>query len=129
MTWDQVLVTIVGLGLVPLIVWYFWLKKGTGTHAQGSGSLQEVNIVVKGGYTPDTIIVQQGRPVRLNFLRQESATCSDTVKFPDFNKSARLPENETVAVDLLPQETGEFEFTCQMGMLRGRLVVEGSKAA
>ena len=124
MTWDQGLVTVIGLGLIPLIIWYFWLSKGTGTLAQGSGLLQEVNVVVKGGYTPDTIIVRRNKPVRLNFLRQESATCSDTVKFPDFNKSARLPENETVTVELLPTEMGEFEFTCQMGMLRGRLIVE-----
>jgi plastocyanin domain-containing protein len=42
----------------------------------------------------------------------------------DFGKSARLPEGETVALEFLPQRPGEYEFTCQMGMLHGRLVVE-----
>ncbi|MEG3618701.1 cupredoxin domain-containing protein [Magnetovibrio sp. PR-2] len=124
MTWDQWLVTAFGLGLIPLIVWFFWIKRDAGTHAQSTGSHQEVQITVKGGYTPDTIIVQKNRPVRLNFLRQESATCSDTVIIPEFGKSAQLPQGETIAVEFIPDKSGEFEFTCQMGMLRGRLIIE-----
>jgi plastocyanin domain-containing protein len=81
-------------------------------------------VLVKGGYTPDVIIVQHGKPVRLNFRREETASCSDKVIFADFNKSADLPAGETVAVELLPKEPGEFPFACPMGMFRGRLVVE-----
>lgn len=57
-------------------------------------------------------------------LRAESAACSEMVVFPDFNKSAALPEGETIPIELLPDRPGEFEFHCQMGMLRGKLVVE-----
>jgi plastocyanin domain-containing protein len=46
------------------------------------------------------------------------------VLFPDFNKSAHLPEGETVSLELMPDKVGEFEFQCQMGMLRGKLIVE-----
>ena len=60
-------------------------------------------ILVKGGYTPDTIIVRSGRPVRLNFRREETASCSDKVIFADFQKSADLPTGQTVAVELLAQ--------------------------
>jgi plastocyanin domain-containing protein len=81
-------------------------------------------ILVKGGYTPDTIIVSSGRPVRLNFRREETASCSDKVVFADFHKSAELPTGQTVAVELLPKEPGEFAFACPMGMFRGRLIVE-----
>jgi len=81
-------------------------------------------ILVKGGYTPDTIIVRAGRPVRLNFRREETATCSDKVIFADFQKSADLPTGETVPVELMPKEPGEFTFACPMGMFRGRLIVE-----
>jgi len=124
MTWDQWLVTAVGLGLIPLIVWFFWIKRAAGSYATTTGTHQEVLIIVKGGYTPDTIIVTKGAPVRLNFQREETSTCSDTVMFPDFSKSAQLPEGKTVAVEFVPDNVGEFEFTCQMGMLRGRLIVE-----
>jgi plastocyanin domain-containing protein len=81
-------------------------------------------ILVKGGYTPDTIIVRSGRPVRLNFRREETASCSDKVIFADFQKSAELPTGETVPVEFLPKQPGEFAFGCPMGMFRGRLIVE-----
>lgn len=81
-------------------------------------------MLVKGGYTPNVIVVEAGKPVRLNFVRQESASCTEMVLLPAFGKSARLPENQTVPVEFLPKERGEFEFACQMGMIRGKLIVE-----
>ncbi|HXH12167.1 MAG TPA: cupredoxin domain-containing protein [Alphaproteobacteria bacterium] len=89
-----------------------------------SSGYQEALVLVKGGYTPDVIVVERGRPVRLHFRREETAACSEIVVFSDFNKSARLPTGETVAIELLPDKPGEYEFTCQMGMFRGRLIVE-----
>jgi len=125
MTPDRVIVTLTGLALVTFIVWFFWLKRSQGTRAgETSGGYQEAMILVKGGYTPDTIIVRSGKPVRLNFRREETATCSDKVIFADFQKSADLPTGQTVAVELLPKQPGEFVFACPMGMFRGRLIVE-----
>lgn len=46
------------------------------------------------------------------------------VLFPDFGKSAKLLSGETVPIEFLPETPGEYEFTCQMGMLRGKLIVE-----
>ncbi len=125
MTWDKILVNLIGLGLIGFIVWFFWLVKTKGVRAaMTSGGYQEQMVLVKGGYTPDVIVVERGKPVRLNFVRQESASCSEMVLLPAFNKSANLPEGETVAVEFLPKEPGEYEFQCQMGMLRGKLIVE-----
>ena len=125
MTWDRVLVDSIGLSLIAFIVWFFWLVKAKGVRvATGSTGYQEQMVLVKGGYTPDVIVVEAGKPVRLNFVRQESASCTEMVLLPAFNKSARLPEGETVAVEFLPKERGEFEFACQMGMIRGKLIVE-----
>lgn len=124
LTPDQWFVTLAGLGLIAAIVWFFWLKRTAGTRAATGQDRQEALITVKGGYDPDTIVVEAGRPVRLLFRRVETAACSEMVVFPDFGKSAHLPTGETIAVDLMPERAGEFEFTCQMGMLRGRLVVE-----
>jgi plastocyanin domain-containing protein len=126
MTPDKILVTLLGLGAISFIVWFFWLVKRPGVKASVTTSgYQEAMILVKGGYTPDVIVVERGKPVRLNFVRTESSSCSERVLFPDFNKSAYLPEGETIPVELLPDKVGEFGFQCQMGMLRGKLVVEG----
>jgi len=125
MTWDRIVVGVVGLGLIGFIVWFFWLVKAKGVRAAlTSAGYQEQMILVKGGYTPDVIVVEAGRPVRLNFVRQESASCSEMVLLPAFNKSANLPEGETVPLEFLPKEPGEYEFACQMGMFRGKLIVE-----
>jgi len=125
MTWDRVLVDVVGLGLIGFIVWFFWLVRAKGVRAAvSSGGYQEQMVLVKGGYTPDVIVVEAGKPVRLNFVRQESASCSEMVLFPAFNKSATLPEGQIVPVEFLPKDRGEFEFSCQMGMFRGKLIVE-----
>jgi plastocyanin domain-containing protein len=119
MTADRWIVTAIGLALIAFIVWFFWLKRSTGFRAsETTGGYQEAMILVKGGYTPDTIIVRSGRPVRLNFRREETASCSDKVIFADFQKSAELPTGQTVAVEFLPKEPGEFGFACPMGMFR-----------
>ena len=125
MTPDKVLVTLGGLAAIGFIVWFFWLVKKHGVKAAlTSGGYQEAVVLVKGGYTPDVILVERGRPVRLSFVRTESAACSEIVMFPDFNKSAKLPEGEAVPIELLPDKAGEYEFQCQMGILRGKLIVE-----
>src|SRR4030067_1600883 len=117
MTPDKVVVTLLGVAAIPAIVWFFWMVKKPGVKAGlTSGGYQEAMVLVKGGYTPDVIVVERGKPVRLNFVRTESASCSEMVLFPDFKKSARLPEGETVPLEFLPDRTGELEFQGQVGM-------------
>jgi plastocyanin domain-containing protein len=125
MSLDKVFVTVLGLLAIAVIVWFFWMNKRVGVRATSASSgYQEVMVLVKGGYTPDVIVLEKGKPARLNFLRAESSSCSEMVIFPDFKKSAQLPEGQTVSVEFLPEQAGEFEFQCQMGMLRGKLIVE-----
>jgi plastocyanin domain-containing protein len=125
MTNVQIIVVLIGLVLTILIAWYFWFAPKAQTRAAVTESgAQEVAVTVKGGYTPDVIVVQKDRPVRLTFTRQESSACSEQVLFPDFNKNATLPEGEPVTLEFTPDQPGEFGFQCQMGMLRGKLIVE-----
>jgi plastocyanin domain-containing protein len=125
MTVANALVLMIGLALIAGIAWFFWGPRKGGTRATlASSGYQEAMILVKGGYTPDVIVVQHGKPVRLTFQREETAACSETVIFSDFSKSAKLPTGQSVPIEFLPQQPGEYEFTCQMGMLRGKLVVE-----
>jgi len=125
MTAAQIVVTLAGAWAVAFVVWFFWLKKQVGTRAAlTSGGWQEQMVLVKGGYTPDTIVAVAGKPLRLIFQREESSPCSEMVIFDSFGKSAALPEGKPTAVELMPQEAGEYAFSCQMGMLRGRLIVE-----
>ena len=125
MTTAQIAFTSAGLAAIVAIAWFFWgPRKGGVRAAATSTGYQEAMVLVKGGYTPDVIVVQHGKPVRLNFRREETSACSEMVVFGDFGKSAKLPEGETVPIEFVPERAGEYEFTCQMGMLRGKLIVE-----
>ena len=121
----QIMVTFGGIALSLFIAWFFWLApKGQSRLTAGAGGLQEVAITVKGGYTPDIIVVKAGQPLKMRFTRHESAACSEMVLFPDFNQSAKLPEGQEVTIEFTPEKPGEYGFQCQMGMLRGKLIVE-----
>lgn len=122
----QIAVTIAAAAAAGLVVWFFWLKRTTGTRAAlTSGGYQEQMILVKGGYTPDTIRVETGKPIRLVFRREESSPCSEQVLFDSLGRHTSLPQGEPVAVELPPlTQPGVHTFSCQMGMLRGTLIVE-----
>ena len=124
MTIADVVVLLGAVLLSALVVWFFFFSKKKGTRLAAGNGVQEAEIVVKGGYTPDVLVVQAGRPVRLTFLRQETASCSEMVLFPDFNKSAKLPPGERVPIEFTPDKPGEYDFQCQMGMLHGKLIAE-----
>lgn len=120
---DIVIVNFAGIALIGLIVWYFWLSSGSGTAAAlTTGGIQETRVIVKGGYSPDTIRVEAGRPVRLVFDRQEADPCSERVVFDSVGVSAELPTGTKVPVEFTPATPGEYEFACQMGMLRGKVI-------
>jgi plastocyanin domain-containing protein len=120
----QLMVNVVGIAGIVGIVWYFWLYEEKGLQITETGGMQEVAITVKGGYDPDVIVVKRGKPVQLHFTRRESALCSEMVVFDTIERSAKLPEGETVTVEFTPDSPGEIPFQCQMGMLRGKIIVE-----
>ncbi len=121
---DQILVVIGGVGLSFWVAWYFWFseKKGVKIQAAVSG-IQEAFITVKGGYTPDVLIFEAGKPIKLNFHREETASCTEEVIFSDFNKKAVLTPFKTIPIELLADKPGEYEFRCGMGMIRGKIIV------
>jgi plastocyanin domain-containing protein len=120
----EIMVLVGGALLVGFIVWFFFMSEGERAAARVEAGLQRIKIIVKGGYSPDVLVVKRGVPVRLDFYRDEAASCTEQVVFPDFNISRRLPAFETTAVTFTPEREGRFTFTCGMGMVRGQLVVE-----
>ncbi|MDQ3698811.1 MAG: cupredoxin domain-containing protein [Gemmatimonadota bacterium] len=119
------LVVATGLAAIAWVNWYFFLAESSAVIAvAGAGGMQEVTVRVEGGYTPSTVRVKEGRPVRLVFDRRETSGCSEEVVFGDFGIRRFLPPHERTAVELTPRAPGSYEFTCGMGMLRGKLIVE-----
>ncbi|KPL02956.1 MAG: copper-transporting ATPase [candidate division Zixibacteria bacterium SM1_73] len=121
----QILITIIGVLLIILVNWYFFFSKRKVTQATVEAEgIQEVKVIVKGGYSPDVIVVKRGIPVRINFYRDETAECSDTVVFGDLKIRKPLPAFKTTPIQFTPEKPGEYTFTCGMGMMRGKLIVE-----
>lgn len=120
----EIIVTIAGVAIIAWIVWYFWLWRGESVTVQTRDGRQVIDVIVKGGYQPATIMVKAGQPVRLNFTRREASTCGEEVVLPQFGKRAHLPENKSVPIELTPEKPGEYEFTCGMSMYKGKLIAE-----
>ena len=116
-------VLVSGIVLSALILWYFFGPKPR-VSAQVADGVQEVRVIVKGGYSPDVIVVKQGAPVKLEFYRDETASCSEEIVFGDFGIARHLPAFQTTVIEFTPEKSGEFTFTCGMNMMRGKLVVE-----
>ena len=82
-----------------------------------------LHIRVKGGFEPETVVAPANEPLRLVFRREETASCSERVVFPELGRSATLLAFHDVGLDLPPLPPAEYAFTCQLGVLRGVLVL------
>jgi Cu+-exporting ATPase len=117
MTQDRIFAIGIGVGLLVVLFVFFFGKR----RAVAAGS--EITIVVEGGYSPDLLVARRGMPLRLIFDRREASPCSDEIVLPDFGVRRSLPAHAKTAIDILPDHTGEFPFSCGMNMLHGKIRV------
>ena len=127
---DWIVIT-TGLAAIGWVNWYFFvvgrrvpLVAMAATSTSATSSASEVTIVVDGGYTPSTVVVKAGQPVRLVFDRRDTGGCSEEVVFPDFRIRRFLPTGQKTSIDITAPAPGRYEFMCGMSMLRGTLVAE-----
>jgi P-type Cu+ transporter len=119
----EIVVTAGAVLLGAALAWFFFGPRQS-SRAEVRAGVQEVEVTVKGGYSPSVIRVRQGVPLRMTFDRQEGGECTSEVVFPDFRMRRTLPAFARSTVELLPDQTGEFGFACGMNMVHGRLIVE-----
>ena len=121
----DVLVVIVSLSLIGLIVWWFFGKRpDSQAEATATNSGQSVEVVVDGGYTPNTVVLKQGVPAQIIFNRQDPSNCFNEVMFPDFGVHQELPVNQRFAIDIDTSKTGEYSYACGMNMFHGKVVIK-----
>src|SRR6266508_2891027 len=123
MSWIDLVVVGAAAAALAFLAWFFFGTRKARL-AEVRGDVQEVEVTVRGGYSPDVIRVRQGVPLRVVFDRRESGECTARVLFPDFKVNASLPAYGKAAVEFVPDRVGEFGFACGMNMVHGRLVVE-----
>ena len=120
----ELFVVIAAVAVIGATLWFFFGPRPRVSAHVSEGGVQQVAITVKGGYSPDRIVVRKGIPVRLDFHREETSSCTDQVILGDFGISRALPAFRTTSIEFTPQKTGEFTFSCGMNMVHGRLIVE-----
>ena len=125
MALDKIVVLLGGLAAIAWINWYFFVAGRRRVAVASGGEMQEIAIVVAGGYDPAAVRIAHGRPARLVFDRRETSSCSEELVISDLGIRRFLPAHQRTTIEVPPTaERGTHEFTCGMGMLRGRLIVE-----
>lgn len=117
MTPDRIAAIGVGAALVVGIFIFFFGKR----RVAAAGS--RITIVVDGGYAPDLIVAKRGTPLTLLFDRRDTGPCTDEIVLPDFRVRRSLAPGVTTAIVITPERTGDFPFSCGMGMLHGTIRV------
>ncbi len=106
------------MGII-FVYWFFLMKKERIVEAE-----DQIDVIVDGGYNPDTIAIPFGKTTTINFVRKDSNTCLEEVVLSDFKIRKYLPLNQKVSVEITPKKRGEFQFVCGMNMFHGKLIVK-----
>ena len=120
----QIIVTLVG-GLTIAVLARFFFRSRVAVEAVEQAGVQEVRVVVRGGYSPDVIRARTGLPLRIVFDRQEDGDCSSRVVFADLSLSRFLAPFAQTTVEFTPTSAGAYGFACGMNMIHGTVLVEG----
>ena len=119
MSEDKILVGVFGLFGIIFTYWFFLMKKEKEVVVKNA-----VDITVSGGYSPEVISIPKGRTTKINFIRTDPNECLSDVVLSDFKIRKELPLNQKVSIEIIPQKSGEFKFTCGMNMFHGKIVVK-----
>ena len=97
--------------------------KGTGINVAIENGKQVINMdVISGGYSPNQFNIKKGIPVKWVINGRNVFGCQGYFVVPSLNISKTLNEGENI-IEFTPTETGFINFSCGMGMYRGRIEV------
>ena len=121
----SILAIIVGVVLIGLIIWWFFGRhQESAGHAQQANNEQTATVVVKGGYTPSTVVLKKGVPAKVNFEMQDHTACLSHVVFSSLGVNKDLTKQKITTVDIPTDKAGEIDFACGMDMFHGKVVVK-----
>ena len=118
----MLIINLIGLVLIALVVWWFWLYKPVNAV---DASIDRITVVVNNGvYEPSRIKLLEGKKTTLQFLRKDPSPCAASVSFPAFDISEELPIDAHKTIELPSMLAGEYVFHCPMKMYKGTIIVE-----
>lgn len=75
------------------------------------------------GFEPNVIRIKKGVPVKWVIYSDEVTGCTNRIIVPSLNISKNISSYETI-ITFTPKEKGVIPFSCWMGMVRGKFIVE-----
>ncbi len=89
-----------------------------------SGEEQVVNMKITArGFEPNVIKIKNNIPVRWVIDGKEVTSCTNKIIVPKYKISKSINSGENI-INFTPKEIGEIPFSCWMGMVRGKFIVE-----
>jgi len=101
-------------------------SNGSGGGKVGNGEYQEITMYIdKYGWDPNILTVKKGIPVRWTIIAKELTYCNKGIKAPKLGMTHTFDKvGDTFTFEFTPTEVGTIPFTCWMGMISGRIIVE-----
>jgi sulfite exporter TauE/SafE/copper chaperone CopZ len=101
----------------------FW-SQGVGSGAvQMEEGVQVAKMDVDWTFEPNEFVVQKGVPVRWEINGINVSGCSNEIVIPSMNISKKIEQGLNV-VEFTPEKSGTLPFSCWMGMIGGKFIVE-----
>jgi sulfite exporter TauE/SafE len=93
-------------------------------YATDVNGVEEMTIrVYEEKYKPNHFIAEQGKPLRIRLITDETYGCTLVFTIPEFDVVQFLDTTDEQAVELPPQSAGQINFMCSMGMYTGKIEV------
>ena len=114
---DKIIVVASSLGLIGFIYWFFFVKKKNTSEIS-----TDVKITVSGGYSPESVTIPVGKPVKITLTRTDPTDCLEEFVIPHLKIKKTLPLNSPVTVTVTVTQPGEYPFHCGMNMYHGQII-------
>lgn len=100
----------------------FWNSKQSASSSQISNNIQIVKMDIDWNFKQKEFKIKKGIPVRWEINGINLSGCSNRIVIPILNIEKTLNKGSNV-IEFTPEENGIIPFSCWMGMLNGRFIV------
>lgn len=101
----------------------FWSQGESNGVVQIEDGVQIVKMDVDWTFEPNEFVIQKGVPVRWEIQGINVSGCSNEIVIPSMGISKKIDQGLNV-VEFTPEKSGTLPFSCWMGMLGGKFIVE-----
>jgi uncharacterized protein len=79
--------------------------------------------IASGSFSPNVLKIKKGVPVRWIIKGDQVTSCTNKIVIPSLNITKSISFGENI-VTFTPTASGDIPFSCWMGMVRGKFIVE-----